>query len=151
MNRLLALAAVVLVCAATAAAVVSHARGASAARTIDLTGTMTGFRLAVGHKPGAAGDLGYVSGKLYRSRKPSGSITGVCAQIDRSSQQCNFVLALPEGQIILTSGYGPHLNAGPVAQEAIVGGTGAYTGARGQGDDREVGRNGIRLHLVLLP
>lgn len=62
-----------------------------------------------------------------------------------------FVLGLRDGQIILTSGYGPGLNTGAVAHEAITGGTGAYQNARGQGDDREVGNTGLKLHLLLLP
>ena len=41
------------------------------------------------------------------------------------------------------------MNVGDVAHEAIVGGTGAYEGARGQGDDRELGNKGL-LHLHLL-
>lgn len=139
------------VCSAAAAIAVGLARGAAGVRTLDLTGTITSFRLAAGHKPSAPGDLGYISGKLFRAGKPSGRFTGVCAQVDTAHQQCTFVLGLPEGQLIATSGYGPGLNVGAVAHEAIVGGTGAYEGARGQGDDREIGARGLKLHLRLLP
>jgi hypothetical protein len=149
MKSLLVLSALGLAC--VAAAVAGLARGDSAGRTLDLKGTITSFRLAAGHKPSAPGALGYVSGALARSGKPAGRFTGVCSQVDATHQQCTFVLGLPEGQLIATSGYGPGLNVGAIAHEAIVGGTGAYAGARGQGDDREVGSRGLVLHLRLLP
>jgi hypothetical protein len=149
MKRLLLFAAASLTCLGSAVALAGHARGASTERTIDLKGTITSIRLAVGHKD-APGGLGYISGTLSRGKAP-GRITGVCAQVDEARQQCTFVLGLPEGQIIVTSGYGPGLNVGSVAHEAIVGGTGAYEGARGQGDDREVGSHGLVFHLRLLP
>jgi hypothetical protein len=149
MKRLTLLAAVSLACVGAAITLAAHARGASSTeRTINLKGTITSIKLAVGKKYGAGG-LGYISGTLSKG-KAAGRITGVCAQVDKARQQCTFVLGLPEGQIILTSGYGPGLNAGAVAHEAIVGGTGAYDGARGQGDDREVGSHGLEFHLRLL-
>lgn len=151
MKRPLLVAATTLACAGAATIAAGHARGAPAERTLDLTGTITSFRLAAGHKPSAAGDLGYLSGTLSRAGKPSGRFTGVCAQVDAAHQQCTFVFGLPEGQIVATSGYGPGLNVGAVAHEAIVGGTGAFEGARGQGDDRELGSKGLKLHLRLLP
>jgi hypothetical protein len=150
MKRLFLVAAVSLACVSAAVALAGHARGASSTqRTIDLKGTITSIKLVVGKKNGAGG-LGYISGTLSQG-KATGRITGVCAQVDKTRQQCTFVLGLPEGQIILTSGYGSGLNAGAVAHEAIVGGTGAYDGARGQGDDREVGSHGLVFHLRLLP
>jgi len=154
MKRLALLVSVLVACAATAAATIGAAAG-QPGRTLDLTSKMTSFRLAVGAKPGArpgrpsAGDLGYVAGKLFRAGKPFGRYTGVCAQLDGGNQQCTFVLGLPDGQIISTAGYGPGMNVGNLAHEAIVGGTGAYEGARGQGDDREAGNEG-KLHLHLL-
>ena len=149
MKRLLLLGVASLTCLGAAVALAGHARGASTGRTVDLKGTITSMRLVVGHKYGAGG-LGYISGTLSRG-KAAGRITGVCAQVDKTRQQCTFVLGLPEGQIVVTSGYGPGLNAGSVAHEAVVGGTGAYDGARGQGDDREVGSHGLVFHLRLLP
>lgn len=149
MKRLL-LTATAVACLAAASVAVAHARGANSGRTLDLTGKITSFRLAAGHKPSAPGDLGYLAGKLFRGGKPDGRLTGVCAQIDRAHQQCTFILGLPDGQIVLTSGYGPGLNTGAVAHEAITGGTGAYRNARGQGDDREVGNTGLKLRLHLL-
>jgi hypothetical protein len=43
------------------------------------------------------------------------------------------------------------MNVGNTAHEAIVGGTGAYEGARGQADDREVSATKLELKLHLLP
>ena len=99
--------------------------------------------------PPSPGDLGYVTGKFFKAGKPFGRYTGVCAQLNGGNQQCTFVLGLPDGQIVSTAGYGPGMNVGNTAREAIVGGTGAYEGAHGQGDDRETGNKG-QLHLHLL-
>ena len=153
MKRLVLLASILVVSGAVAATTIGAASGQTST-TLDLTSTMTSFRLAVapaGAKPGrpAPGDLGYVTGKLFKGGKPFGRYTGVCAQLSGGNQQCTFVLGLPDGQIISTAGYGPGMNIGNTAHEAIVGGTGAYEGARGQGDDRENGSKG-ELHLRLL-
>ena len=155
MKRLVLLVSILVACAA-AAATTTVATAGHSATTLDLTSTMTSFRIAVGPKPAgtkptrpAAGDLGYVTGKLFKAGKPFGRYTGVCAQLNGGNQQCTFVLGLPNGQIITTAGYGPGMNVGNTAHEAIVGGTGAYEGAHGQGDDREIGTKG-ELHLNLL-
>jgi len=155
MKRLVLLASILVGCTAAGATTIGAAAGQSAT-TLDLTSSMTSFRLAVGPKPASgkparpsAGDLGYVTGKLFKRGKPFGRYTGVCAQLNGGNQQCTFVLGLPTGQIISTAGYGPGMNVGNTAHEAIVGGTGAYEGARGQGDDRELGNKG-QLHLRLL-
>jgi hypothetical protein len=155
MKRLVLLVSVLVACSVAAVTTIGAAAG-QPATPLDLTSTMTSFRLAVGAKPAgakpagpSAGDLGYVTGKLFKGGKPFGRYTGVCAQLNGGNQQCTFVLGLPNGQIISTAGYGPGMNVGNTAREAIVGGTGAYEGARGQGDDRETGRKG-QLHLQLL-
>lgn len=156
MKRLVLFVSIVVACAAAAATTIGATVGQSAT-TLDLTSSMTSFRLAVGPKPAtgkptrpAPGDLGYVTGKLFKAGKPFGRYTGVCAQLNGGNQQCTFVLGLPDGQIISTAGYGPGMNVGNIAHEAIVGGTGAYEGVHGQGDDRETGRT-ERLNLHLLP
>ncbi len=155
--KLLVLLLSVLALGAAAAATTIGAAARGSATTLDLTSRMTSFRLAVGAKPNgakptrpSAGDLGYVAGKLFKGGNPVGRYTGVCAQINGGNQQCTFVLGLPGGQIISTAGYGPGMNVGSTAHEAIVGGTGSYEGAHGQGDDRELGNKGL-LHLHLLP
>jgi hypothetical protein len=142
MKRLVLLVSTLVACAAAAVTTIGAAAG-QPTRTLDLTSIMTSFRLAVDVKPAgakpagpSAGDLGYVTGKLFKAGKPFGRYTGVCAQLNGGNQQC-------------TAGYGPGMNVGNTAHEAIVGGTGAYEGARGQGDDRETGKKG-ELHLHLL-
>lgn len=156
MKRLVLLTSV-LVAGAAAAATTIGAEADQQTNTLNLTSRMTSFRLAVGPKPAsgkpahpAPGDLGYVTGDLFMRGKPFGRYTGVCAQLNGGNQQCTFVLGLPDGQIITTAGYGPGMNVGNTAHEAIVGGTGAYEGAHGQGDDRETGSTG-QLHIHLLP
>jgi hypothetical protein len=155
MKRLVLLASIVVACSAAAVVTIGAAAG-QPGTTLDLTSIMTSFRLAVDAKPAGAkparpfaGDLGFVTGKLFKGGKPVGRYTGVCAQLTGGNQQCTFVLGLPDGQIVSTAGYGPGMNVGKIAHEAIVGGTGAYEGARGQGDDRELGSRG-QLHLHLL-
>jgi hypothetical protein len=66
------------------------------------------------------------------------------------SSQCSFTLGLPDGQILIQAAYGPGFNTGAVAREAIVGGTGAYAGARGQGRDRELSNSKLAFHLELI-
>jgi hypothetical protein len=151
MKRLVLLATVVVGCAAAAVVTVAGAAG-QPQTTLNLTGTMTSFHLAVDTKPAgpSAGDLGYVAGKLFKAGKPVGRYTGVCAQFTGGNQQCTFVLGLPDGQIISTAGYGPSMNVGKIAHEAIVGGTGAYEGARGQADDRELSATKLELKLHVL-
>jgi hypothetical protein len=152
MNRnLLLLAAVAIACAA---AIPSLASGRiSDGRTIDLTGVMTDSRVVVDVKPAgySAGDIGYVSGKLFEKGKPVGRYHGVCFNISAGSSQCSFTAGLPGGQLLLAASYGPGFNTGKTALEPITGGTGAYTGARGVVRDTEVGNTGLRMHIELLP
>ena len=153
MKRFGLIALLVLGCSLAAAAAIAGAYGRTKSTTLNLTAKMTSFRLVVDGKPKgpSVGDLGYVGGSLFRDAKPAGRYTGVCAQMPGGNQQCSFVLGLPDGQIDITAGYGPSMNTGKIAHEAIVGGTGAYDGARGQGDDYEVGNTKLVFHLHLLP
>jgi hypothetical protein len=148
MNRL-----IVVTAAAVAAAVVaaySHA-GAATTRSLDLTGIPAVQRvtLDVAPKGDSAGDMGIKSGTLYRNGKRAGRYEGMCVLLPRHGSLCSFTLSLAGGQILLQSGYGPGLNDGAVVREPIVGGSGSYVGARGQGIDREQGRKDI-FHLVLV-
>jgi hypothetical protein len=79
-----------------------------------------------------------------------GRFQGVCTALPRSSQQCSFTVGLPGGQIVVEAGYGPGFNVGSTALEAVIGGTGRYVGARGQGRDRELGSSKLAFHLELL-
>jgi hypothetical protein len=149
MKRLL-LALVSLALVASAVAVASTA--ASGGKTLDLTGTVTAFHVALDAKPTgqSAGDIGYEIGNLHAHGKPIGRFQGVCTQLPHASSQCSFTLGLPDGQILIQAAYGPGFNTGAVASEAIVGGTGAYAGARGQGRDRELSNTKLAFHLELI-
>ena len=153
MNRsllgLIVLALVVAIVAIPALASGSDGKG----RVIELSGVTTSMGVALDAKPkgDSAGDIGYVVGKLTKNGKPFGRFHGTCFLFAKETSHCTFTAGLPDGQLILESSYGPGFNTGATALEAIVGGTGAYEGARGQGRDSEVGQNGLRLHLELLP
>jgi hypothetical protein len=97
------------------------------------------------------GDIGYVAGKLSKDGRPFGRFHGVCFVFAKGTSHCSYTLGLPDGQLMLEASYGPGFNTSATVLESIVGGTSAYDGARGQGRDAEVGRNGLRFHLELLP
>ena len=149
-HRLVLLAAIVAVGAGAVAVIAANA-STNATKTLDLTGRVTGFHTALDAKPAgqSPGDIGYTTGIVFEHGKRIGRFQGVCMALPSSSQQCSFTLGLPAGQIILDAGYGPSFNTGSVALEAIVGGTGAYYGARGQARDREVTNTKLAFHLEL--
>lgn len=145
---------ILLALVAAVAAIPSLASGGdSKGRTIDLTGVTTSMGVALDAKPAgdSPGDIGYVAGKLSRNGRPFGRFHGICFVIAKGTSHCTFTAGLPDGQLMLEASYGPGFNTGATALESIVGGTGAYVGARGQGHDSEIGKNGLRLHLELLP
>jgi hypothetical protein len=112
---------------------------------------VTGFHVALDAKPAgqSAGDIGYETGNLLAHDKPVGRFQGVCTQMPHASSQCSFTLGLSGGQILMQASYGPGFNTGNVAREAIIGGTGAYAGAHGEGRDRELGNTRLAFHLEL--
>jgi hypothetical protein len=144
---------VVFVALAAAAAVlaVTSSAASGTSKTLDLTGIVTGFHVALDAKPAghSPGDIGYEIGRLFDHGKPAGRFQGVCTQLPQNSSQCSFTLGLPDGQILLQAAYGPGFNTGNVAEEAIVGGTGAYAGARGEGRDRELSNTRLAFRLQL--
>jgi len=137
---------------ATVIAVNAGASG-SGTRVLDLTGTVITDHVTFDAAPKgmSPGDVGYVVGKVFRAGKPYGRYQGTCTQLPSSSSLCSFSLGLPDGQLLIQSAYGPGFNTGSVAREAVVGGTGAYAGARGQGIDRELTDTKLVFHLVLQP
>jgi hypothetical protein len=150
--NVIVLAAVAAAAVAAALLAVTSTAASSAGKTLDLTGTVTGFHVALDAKPAgqSPGDIGYETGKLFAHGKPAGRFQGVCTQLPRASSQCSFTLGLPAGQILVQASYGPNFNTGNVAREAIIGGTGAYAGARGQGRDRELSNTKLAFHLELI-
>src|SRR5436190_18436239 len=148
MNRL-----ILIIAAGVAAASIvgsSHAR-ASAAQTLDLTGVATTQRvtLDVAPKGESPGDMGIKAGTLYAKGKRVGHYEGECVLLPSHSSLCSFTLALHGGQILIQSGSGNGLNDGPTVHEPMIGGSGAYAGARGEGVDREQGGKDI-FHLQIL-
>lgn len=145
------LSLVVLAVLATIAVAAGSTSANSGGKTLDLGGTVTGFHVSLDAKPAgqSAGDIGYETGNLFAHGKRVGRFQGVCTQMPQSSSQCSFTLGLAGGQILLDASYGPGFNAGNLAREAIVGGTGAYAGARGQGLDRELSTTKLSFHLEL--
>lgn len=142
-----------LAAALAAALVAVTSTGATnGAKNLDLTGTVTGFRVVLDAKPTgqSAGDIGYETGNLFEHGKPAGRFQGVCTQLPRASSQCSFTLGLAGGQILIQASYGPGFNTGNVAREAVIGGTGAYVGARGQGRDRELSNTKLAFDLELI-
>lgn len=148
-HRLILIAA--LIATATAVAASSYASSGTTG-TLDLTGKVTAFHTALDAKPAgqSAGDIGYETGTIFEHGKRIGRFQGVCTSLPEQSQQCSFTLGLPGGQLIVESGYGPGFNTGSVALEAIVGGTGTYVGARGQGRDRELTDRKLAFRLQLI-
>jgi hypothetical protein len=148
-QRLIVIAALAL---AVAAIAVSGSAAGEGPQTLDLTATVLGYHVVVDAKPAghSAGDMGYIYGNIFEHGKRVGRFQGLCTQLPRSNQQCSYKVGLHGGQLILESGYRPGFNTGPVALEAVVGGTGAYDGARGQGRDREVTNTKLAFHLELI-
>ena len=152
MNHRRRVTLVALALVAGSAVAVASTAASGGVKTLDLTGTVTGFHLALDAKPAgqSAGDIGYELGTVSAHGKRIGRFQGVCTQLPQASSQCAFTLGLPDGQILIQAAYGPGFNTGAVAREAIVGGTGAYAGIRGQGRDRELSNVKLAFHLELI-
>lgn len=148
---LFAAPAVVMLVGVGAWAATSEA-SSSDAKTFALEGQQTILHVVDQAPTGdSAGDIGVLGGDLTRNRKPAGKYQGYCVQIDADNHsQCQFTFALPEGQLVIVTGYGPGINGDEVTREAIVGGTGAYAKARGYAEGRETGEGTIEeiIHLA---
>jgi hypothetical protein len=112
-------------------------------KTFTLEGHQTTVQLVDQAPTGdSGGDIGVLAGDLTRDGQPAGKYQGYCVQIDTDNHsQCTFTYALPEGQLVIATGYGPGINADDVTQEPIVGGTGTYTKARGHAEGHETGQD----------
>jgi len=150
-HRLIIPIALAAAVAAASTVAVAGTAASGTGKILDLAGTVTEFHVAFDAKPAgqSAGDIGYETGTLSTHGKHIGRFQGVCTQLPQGSSQCSFTLGLPDGQILIQAAYGPGFNTGAVAQEAIVGGTGAYAGIRGQGRDRELSNTKLAFHLEL--
>jgi hypothetical protein len=150
-RRRITLIAFTLAAAAASIIAVTSTAASNSGTTLDLTGTVTEFHVALDAKPAgqSAGDIGYELGTVSAHGKRIGRFQGVCTQLPQESSQCAFTLGLPDGQILIQAAYGPGFNTGNIAREAIIGGTGVYAGIRGQGRDREVSNTKLAFHLEL--
>jgi hypothetical protein len=147
MNRLIVIAAAAL--AAVGVAGLAHA-GSSTAQKLDLVGVPSTQRvtLDIGPKGDSPGDMGVKAGTLYENGKRAGHYQGFCVWMPSQSSICTFTLSLAGGQILIQSGYGAGLNDGPTVHEPVIGGSGVYSGARGEGVDHEQGRKDV-FHISL--
>lgn len=137
-----------------AAVVVLLAASAFAAATGGRSGTIRVVERATtdavtetGKKGDSAGDLLTFANALYNAsnKRSVGSDDGWCIRtVAGKSWECAWTNTLAGGQIMVA---GPFLDAGP-SKLAIVGGTGAYTGARGWMDLRSRDKKGTAYDFV---
>ncbi len=96
----------------------------------------------------SAGDTAVVAGDLLRGGEKAGQYQGYCVYITSgANSQCTFTLALPEGQLVMVTGYGTFNGEAPPSLDPIVGGSGAYSKARGYGEGGENDEGGLRYTL----
>lgn len=152
MRRIIATALVGLAAAAGGIGLTTASNAAAGTtETLTLIGHLKSQHIVDNGKKGdSAGDVGTLSGTLSRDGKSVGRYLGVCTQLNaRGRSVCQFVFALPHGQLEIQSGYGAGVNGNRVVRDAIIGGTGAYAGARGDAAGQETGRTTIKevLHI----
>lgn len=88
------------------------------------------------------GDVGVIGGTLRSpgSSRVIGRYQGTCTTMKPASRsECTFTWALAGGQITTITAYGKNFNGETTAHDAIVGGTGTYRNARGEGIGKETG------------
>ena len=98
----------------------------------------------------SAGDTAVLAGDLLRDGKKAGQYQGYCVYITSgANSQCTFTLALPDGQLVVATGYGTFNGETPPSRDPVVGGSGAYSRARGYAEGGENDEGGIRyiLHI----
>lgn len=96
----------------------------------------------------SAGDTAVLAGDLLRSGEKAGQYQGYCVYITSgANSQCSFTLALPGGQIVLSTGYGSFNGETMPSRDPIVGGSGTYSKARGYAEGTEGDEGGLRYVL----
>ena len=129
-------------------AVQSNADDGKAAMTLDLHQTAERIvdQAPAGDSPG---DMAVLAGEMQRDGKPAGQYQGYCIYITSgANSQCTFTLALADGQLVLSTGYGAFNGDTPPSRDPIVGGSGAYSTARGYAAGEE-SDEGIRYRVHL--
>lgn len=159
----LALALLLIAGGATIASAGSKqsARGASTEKLVLIAKKVAQSESDLGDKGFSVGDLESRADDLYRNGKKVGDGAVECVTIrftpgktpsipfEKASFQCKSTERLPEGQITLQG-----IVDVPIPNDeftlAITGGTGAYRGARGEVNLKEVGPNADRLEVILV-
>jgi hypothetical protein len=156
MKRIGTVAGIVLVAAAAPLALTMHGSSATASpgggtTTMRLT-LVKEFFHGVDQPPrgNSVGDAQIFGGKLIGHGHPRGRLQAYCVVISRTNQECSFTYALPGGQLASLVGYGRGLSGNHSSRDPIVGGSGTYSGARGEISDREVGPRKDRLVFRLV-
>jgi allene oxide cyclase len=149
MKRIVAVSAagVAVVVSVAAWSAQSNAQGRKADMTFDLAQTA---EHVVDEAPAgdSAGDTAVLAGDLLQGGKKAGQYQGYCVYITSgANSQCSFTLALADGQIVLSVGYGSFNGDTPPSLDPIVGGSGAYSKARGYAEGTENDEGGTRYVL----
>ena len=125
----------------------SHAEDRKANTTIDLRQTAEHVvdQAPVGD---SVGDTAVLAGDLLRGGEKAGQYQGYCVYITSgANSQYSFTLALPDGQLVLSTGYGSFNGETMPSRDPIVGGSGTYSKARGYAEGRESDEGGLRYVL----
>ena len=99
-----------------------------------------------GKKAGRGDLIVYANPVFDRQGTQVGTDHGVCTVLSSSQSQCEATLALPKGQIV-THGLQGMTSSFEVA---VIGGTGAYAGARGTMTARPIKDGGSTILINLL-
>lgn len=144
MHRLLPITVTLLAVVAVSTVLIAGADSATRpATTLRVSNKLDAIKLVDSAPRGrSAGDLAVLGGTLRApgSRRVIGHYQGTCVTMrPTSNSQCTFTWALAGGQLTTITAYGKHFNGETTVHDAIVGGTGIYRDARGQGIGRETG------------
>lgn len=143
MNRRLPIAVLVVVAGVPAALAVGADSAPSRATTLRVAFKIDAAKLIDAAPHGnSPGDVAVLSGTLRApgTSQVIGHYHGTCTTMKPASDsECTFTWALAGGQITTIAAYGDNFNGQRVVQDAIVGGTGRYRDARGQGIGKETG------------
>jgi hypothetical protein len=98
-------------------------------------------------KKASRGDIIVYANPVFdRQGTQVGTDHGVCTVLNTSQTQCDATLALPKGQIV-THGL---QSAKTSFEVAVIGGTGAYAGARGTMTTHPIKEGGSTILITLL-
>jgi hypothetical protein len=131
--------------AAGIAAASAHPTGTTAASHDLRTSAKLTFAHSVdlGARGPSAGDITVFGGRLV-GPDLKGRYQAYCVNVSRTRQECSETLITAGGQIAAQASYGQ----GTTALTPIVGGSGTYTGTRGDLSEQEAA-GGRVVHLVL--